>query len=335
MVKAIDRLVATDEIPGSIRLAGWTLLVPRDVRAGLELKNIQVLQAGSRTGHAWDQIDLARAARTGPLISLANSGPIFHHDQRVVIHDAQVFRHPEFFDRKYAFFHRRLGRLLAARAKLSTVSEFSRRELADVLALPANRMEVYPNSAEHLAGLTADLSILSRLQLNPGHFFLAVGSLKKNKNIRLAINAAQSLGRPDYPLVVVGAENERVFGHEDLAADQHVIFAGRLSDECLAALYQHATAFVFPSLYEGFGVPPLEAMLFGCPVIASDIGPARETCGDAAWYFSPTDASELSALMKARIGKGALSETERRQQLERLSRYSWRSSALALLNSFK
>lgn len=336
MVKSIDRLARSDEIPRSIQGAQWKLLVPRNSLASLDLRNIGVLKVGTRTGHAWDQVDLARAARGSPLISLANSGPVFHGNQRVVIHDAQVFRHPEFFDRKYAFSHRQLGRLLARRARIFTVSEFSRRELAGALRLPAQQITVCPNSAEHLADIRPDLSVLPRFKLEPGRYFLAVGSLKKNKNVQLAIEAVQSRGRPGYPLIVVGTENDRVFSSQgQLATGENVIFAGRVSDECLAALYQHATAFVFPSLYEGFGVPPLEAMLFGCPVIASDIAPVRESCGDAAWYFGPTDAGALATLMAQRIEQGPLSEAERRRQQDRLARYSWRASALSLLNSFE
>jgi glycosyltransferase involved in cell wall biosynthesis len=296
------------------------MLIPPNALPTLDLQNIGVRQVGTRTGHVWDQTDLARSARGGPLISLANSGPIIHRDHRVVIHDAQVFRHPEFFGRKYALSHRLLGRILSRRAKILTVSEFSRRELADVLRLPTNEIRVCPNSAEHLTDIRPDNSVLQRFGLSFSQYFLTVGSLTRNKNVGLAISAVQSLGRTDYPLVVVGAKNDRVFGHhEDTGDDRRIIYAGRLSDESLAALYQNARAFLFPSLYEGFGVPPLEAMLFGCPVIASNIQPVREACGDAAWYFNPTNAAELAALLTKRIEAGPLSETERAAQQARLS----------------
>ncbi|MBM6490417.1 glycosyltransferase, partial [Enterobacter hormaechei] len=87
-------------------------------------------------------------------------------------------------------------------------------------------------------------------------------------------------------------------------ASSNLILAGRLSDNEIAALYERASAFVFPSLYEGFGVPPLEAMLFGCPVIASTANAVRETCGDAAAYFDATDADALRALLQERLATG-------------------------------
>jgi glycosyltransferase involved in cell wall biosynthesis len=335
LVKAMDKLVGTDALPRSVRDARWTMLTPPNATATLDLKNIRTRQVGTRTGHLWDQIDLARFARGGSLISLANAGPILHDDHRVVIHDAQVFRHPEFFGRKYALSHRMLGRILARRAKIITVSEFSRRELADVLHLPASEIRVSPNSAEHLAEIRPDNSVLERLGLSFSQYFLTVGSLTRNKNVGLAISAVKSLGRADFPLVVVGARNDRVFGqHDDAGSGRNIIYAGRLPDESLAALYQNARAFLFPSLYEGFGVPPLESMLFGCPVIASNIDPVREACGEAAWYFNPTDAAELASLLTKRIDAGPLSDDERRLQQSRLATYSWRKSALALLGSF-
>ncbi|WP_306664675.1 glycosyltransferase family 1 protein [Bradyrhizobium sp. Arg816] len=336
MVRSIDELAGTAALPKSISSAHWTLLVPPNSSSNLALRNIEVAQVGTRSGHVWDQIDLARAARSGPLISLANSGPLLHRDQRVVLHDAQVFKHPEFFGWKYAFAHRQLGRLLALRSRIFTVSEFSRGELADSLGLPERTIGVCPNSAEHLARVHPDTAVLKRFQLEAGRYFLAVGSLKKNKNVQVAIEAMRLLGRTDYPLIVVGGENDRVFsrGETPTAPVANVIFAGRLPDEGLAALYQHATAFVFPSLYEGFGVPPLEAMLFGCPVIAADIPPVRETCAEAVRYFDPTDPRGLAARLNEQIAGGPMREAERAAQQARLSIYSWRKSALALLSSF-
>jgi glycosyltransferase involved in cell wall biosynthesis len=109
------------------------------------------------------------------------------------------------------------------------------------------------------------------------------------------------------------------------------VLAGRLTDHEIAALYSRATAFVFPSLYEGFGVPPLEAMLFGCPVIATTADAVRETCGDAAAYFDPLNADQLRQRMLERIAAGTISDDERRRQKLRLAMYSWRKSADHLL----
>ncbi|QOZ47339.1 glycosyltransferase family 1 protein [Bradyrhizobium sp. CCBAU 53340] len=332
IVEAIDQLIDRQQLPERLRGANWTLLVPPNAEDRLSLKHVRVAKIGKRTGHAWDQIDLAMAARSGILVSLANSGPVLHRRHHIVLHDAQVFRHPEFFSRSYGWFHRCLGWLYARTARIITVSYFSRRELSDVLNIPVDDISVCSNSAEHLARIPPDDAVLRRLNLVPGRYFLAVGSNKRNKNIELVARAIKSLPR-DYPLVIVGGVNERVFGRNDATADDRVIPTGHISDASITALYSHATALIFPSLYEGFGVPPLEAMVFGCPVIVSDIAVLREVCGDAAEYCSSTDPEHLARLMRERIEKGALSEAELARQLAQRSRYTWISSAQALVDS--
>jgi glycosyltransferase involved in cell wall biosynthesis len=331
MVKALDQLLAADEAPPALRGAEWQLLAPPDAEGLPRLQRIDVRKTGRRTGHAWDQIDLLRAATGGPLISLANSGPVLHRRHVVVLHDAQVFRKPEFFHWTYSTAHRALGFLLARNATIATVSEFSRRELAASLWVPQDSIPVFANSAEHFAATAPDFSIIDRLGLTPFRFFLTVGSLKKNKNISLAIEAATRLQRPDVPLVVVGGDNSKVFQGDPTVAREGIVLAGRLNDEEIAALYARATAFVFPSLYEGFGVPPLEAMIFGCPVISSTADALRETCGTAAAYFSPLNAAELQQRMLERLAAGAISDAERARQATRVAAYSWSKSAKQLM----
>jgi glycosyltransferase involved in cell wall biosynthesis len=331
IVRAIDGLLASDQLPAPLCHAEWQLLAPPDAVETLPLKRIKIRKTGRLRGHAWDQLDLARAAIGGRLISLANSGPVLHPDQIVVIHDAQVFRRPDFFSWRYLAAHRTMDRLLARRATIATVSDFSRRELAAVLRLSASDIPVFPNSAEHFAATVPDFSVLHRLRISPHQYFLSVGSIQKNKNIALAIEAAKLLRRPDIPLVVVGGGNNKVFQNGSNLADKGVIIAGRLTDSEIAALYARALAFVFPSLYEGFGVPPLEAMLFGCPVIASTADAVRETCGEAAAYFDASDAEGLHRRMLERLAAGKISDEERGMQRDRIATFSWQRSAHELL----
>ncbi|MDE5446982.1 glycosyltransferase [Bradyrhizobium sp. CSA207] len=331
MVKAIDSLLASDQSPASLRAAEWQLLVPGETSEVLNLTRIKVRKIGRLSGHAWDQIELARAAAGGRLISLANSGPVFHRDHIVVIHDAQVFRRPDFFSWRYLAVHRTMDRLLARRARIGTVSVFSRSELAATLGLSKTDIPIFPNSAEHFASTVPDPGILDRLGLQTSKYFLFVGSKTKNKNLTVAIEAARLLERKDIPLVIVGGDNSKVFQDNLGESESGLLLAGRLTDGEIAALYAHALAFVFPSLYEGFGVPPLEAMIFGCPVIASTADAVMETCGEAAAYFCATDARALKQLMLQRLAAGAISDQERRMQQDRLALYSWQKSARALL----
>lgn len=331
IVKAMDRLLASGEAPQQLLDAEWQILAPPNAQTLPGLRRITIKQVGSLQGHAWDQIDLARAAAGTRLVSLANSGPVLHRDHLVVIHDAQVFRRPDFFSWRYLALHRTLGHLLARTATIATVSAFSRNELAEVLSLDPASIPVIANSAEHFATVAPDFSIIDKLHLAPHQFFLFVGSMTKNKNVETAIRAAERLGRAEFPLVVVGGDNSKVFGGAAAESRAGVVIAGRLKDEEIAALFSRATAFVFPSLYEGFGVPPLEAMFFACPVIASSADAVRETCDDAAVYFDPLDADELSARMRERIALGRISPAEQEKQRQRLTTYSWAKSAAAML----
>jgi len=331
MVKAMDRLLAAGEAAQPLLEAEWLLLTPPNAKAALDLAVVRTRQVGRRTGHAWDQVDLARAAAGGRLISLANSGPVLHRNHLVVLHDAQVFRRPDFFSRSYLMLHRTLGHLLARTATIATVSDFSRRELAAALRLTPSAIPVFSNSAEHFAATVPDFGIIDRLRLAPHRYFLFVGSMTKNKNVSLAIQASERLGRADIPLVVVGGDNNKVFSDRPTATTTGVVMAGRLSDEEIAALFSRANAFIFPSLYEGFGVPPLEAMFFACPVIASTAEAVRETCGDAAAYFDPLNVEELHQRMVERIAAGSISDHELQRQKERLAAYSWDKSAAAML----
>lgn len=331
IVKAMDRLLASGEAPQQLLDAEWQILAPPNAQTLPGLRRIAIKQIGSLQGHAWDQIDLARAAAGTRLVSLANSGPVLHRDHLVVIHDAQVFRRPDFFSWRYLALHRTLGHLLARTATIATVSAFSRNELAEVLSLDPASIPVIANSAEHFATVAPDFSIIDKLRLAPHQFFLFVGSMTKNKNVDTAIRAAEQLGRADFPLVVVGGDNSKVFGGAATESRSGVVIAGRLKDEEIAALFSQAAAFVFPSLYEGFGVPPLEAMFFACPVIASSADAVRETCNDAAVYFDPLDADELSARMRERIELGRISPVEQEKQRQRLMTYSWAKSAAAML----
>lgn len=256
IVKAMDRLLTSGKAAQQLLDAEWQILVPPDAQTLAGLGRIKVRQVGTLRGHAWDQIDLARAAAGTRLVSLANSGPVLHRDHLVVIHDAQVFRRPDFFSWQYLVLHRSLGHLLARTATIATVSTFSRNELADALSLDPTSIPIVPNSAEHFASVEPDFSIIESLRLEPHRFFLFVGSMTKNKNVDTAVRAAERLGRTDFPLVVVGGDNSKVFGGGATESKAGIVITGRLKDEQVAALFARAAAFVFPSLYEGFGIHP-------------------------------------------------------------------------------
>jgi glycosyltransferase involved in cell wall biosynthesis len=333
MIRALDRLVAAGEAPSALASKRWTLLKPAAAQNELLLQAIET-QAANLPVHpqVWDQALLPLMARNGLLLSLANSGPVLHRRHLVVIHDAIVFRHPEFYGRGYVWFHRTMGRLLAKTATIATVSAFSQRELADIFGKSPASIPVFANGADHLARVIPDDTVLDELDLRGRPFFLAVGSISGNKNIGLAAQAFSRLNRPDARLVVVGSGGA-IFRSINVEAVPGLVLPGRLPDVRLASLYAHASAFVFPSIYEGFGIPPLEAMAFGSPVLASTADAVRDTCGDAASYFPPDDADCLASLMTARLEAGPYSIECRQIQKERAAKFTWEASARRLLET--
>ena len=116
----------------------------------------------------------------------------------------------------------------------------------------------------------------------------------------------------------------------------HIRFLGRVSDDELVRLYNQAACFVFPSLYEGFGLPPLEAMACGCPVLVSDIPVEREICGDAALYFNPLDPNDiLHTITQYLNDAGVIKEKMRQKGFENITRFSWEKSAEILIQKLK
>jgi glycosyltransferase involved in cell wall biosynthesis len=238
-------------------------------------------------------------------------GPIRPRSRSVVtVHDLAVWRHPEAFGewtRRYV--PRVVPAVLRAAARIVAVSEFTAGELERVLGVARERVTVIPNAAD--AAFSADGPHAD------GEYVLAVGTLEPRKNLDRAIRAAERLG---VELRVVG---ERGWGGVE-AAGPHVRWLGRLDDEQLAAQYRGAHCLVFPSLYEGFGIPILEAMACGTPVVTSGLGAMREIADDAAILVDPLDIADIAAGIER-----AASEHARLREagLARARQFSWDESA--------
>jgi glycosyltransferase involved in cell wall biosynthesis len=324
---ALDRKIAAGAVPDALRGVRWRLAVPGGTPVDLDLKAITTDVFGSGPGHLWEQSALYRRSRSNRLIGFGGSGPVLHRRQLVVIHDVTIFRHPQSFRRSYRLLHGALGFALTRTAKVGTVSEFSRDELSTVFQVPRSGIDVIYNAVDHFAAIAPDNSIIERLGLEAGRFFLLVGTMKPNKNLDFAIRAFQTMGETRQRLVVVGGTAPTVFRGRDSASTQSILYAGRLTDAEIAALERHATAFIFPSLYEGFGIPPLEAMSQGCPVLAADIPAVREASGRAALYFDPTKEAELVGAMRRIITDHDLRERLRAEGRDNVARFSWDGSA--------
>ena len=332
VVAAIDRALGP-------RDGRFTLLHPPGV-APPPLARVHARAVGPAglPRHAWEQGVLPRAARDGLLVSLAGSAPAFAARQVATLHDAAVFDVPHAYTRAFGAWYRWLFRRLARRAEaVLTVSAFSRDALVRATGVRADRVVVVPNGADHFAGVQADEAVLARLGERPGRVLLAVGSANPTKNLDALVRGFASLGaRDDATLAIVGGGNAQVFAGGGAPADPpRVLRLGALPDAQLKALYMNARALVFPSTYEGFGLPPVEAMACGCPVVAARAASLPEVCGDAALYVDPRSDASIADAMRRVLEDDALCARMREAGLARAAGFTWDAAAARVLETLR
>ncbi len=189
-----------------------------------------------------------------------------------------------------------LPRLCRRADLVVTVSEFSRREIGKWYGADPAKMPVCFEGGDHITAVAADPTVLCRFDLVGRKFFLGVGVDSANKNIATVVAAFRKAELGNAVLVLTGAKDIKVFGQIAQIHSDGVRMVGFVSDSELRALYEHALALVFPSFYEGFGLPPLEAMTCGCPVIISEQPALLEVCGDVALHCRADDAAADHAL---------------------------------------
>jgi glycosyltransferase involved in cell wall biosynthesis len=317
--------------------ADWTLLCPPGARPPT-LTRIRVRSIGPAglPPHLWEQVVLPWAARDGLLLNLGGSAPYAGRHQVNTIHDAAVFDHPQAYTRAFVAWYRLLFRRQAARGhRLLTVSTFSRDRLASALEVPPSRFTFVPNGSDHLASQPADPGAIDRLGLRGTTCLLAVASDNPTKNLARLIEAYGRLPPdPARRLVLVGGGNARVFADGATPADlPGVVRTGPIDDATLTALYRHARALVFPSLYEGFGLPAVEAMATGCAVIAASAGALPEVCGEAACYVDPMSTPSITDAMSRVLEDDALHTRLVEAGRARAATFTWRESAARLLDA--
>lgn len=291
--------------------------------SGYPVKAIGMLQ-----GHAWEQIDLPRYLRKqgNPLlVNLMSTAPVFYPNKVMTAHDITYIRHPESFSRTFrALYALIVPPALRRSRNVITVSQFSRNEIAHQFSLDPSIFTVVHNAVDSRFSPQIELREQDRTP-----YFLAVSSPNRHKNFEAMIEAyRQSSLSPQFELKVVGEQN-RSFA--DTSSDRRdvtgVSFTGRVSDSELISLYRGAFAFVFPSLYEGFGIPVLEAQACGSPVLSTNAASLPEVLADSALYFNPYDAADLANRMKEIVASASLRDELRARGLENVTRFSWELSA--------
>jgi glycosyltransferase involved in cell wall biosynthesis len=327
LVQALDeQLASSTELQSQYHLR---LVTPRHNAKRIDLGRIPTVSVGRLGGHAWEQFELPVYSRGSVLLNLCNTAPLARRSVAVV-YDASVFVVPEAYSRAFATWYRTLIPLLGRRAlRIVTASRFSQGELARHAGIPADKIEVIPLGAEHILRAPADPCILRRIGVEPGRFILAVGSRSPHKNLGAVTRAVAKLETDGLPLVVAGGANSRIFAQS--AAAGAAVEVGYVSDRELRALYENAACFVFPSLYEGFGLPPVEAMACGCPAVVARAGSLPEICGDAVLYCDPRDPEQIAASIRLLLQEPGRRHDLRERGMARARSFTWARASTALL----
>ncbi|HEU4978622.1 MAG TPA: glycosyltransferase family 1 protein [Solirubrobacteraceae bacterium] len=275
-----------------------------------------------RAGHAWEQLALPLRARRAPaLLCPANLAPLAFARNVVVIHDVAALRERGWYSPSYARWQRALLPRLARRAlRVITVSDFSRREIADLLGVEA---QVVPGGVGERFTPQADAAPARAALGLDGPYVLTLASRTARKNLAALQVTAQRLAAQGVVLAAAGGGRPQ-FAAEPLP--HGVRDLGHVPDEHLPGLYAGASAFVLPSLYEGFGLPCLEAMACGTPVVAARAGALPEVCGDAARYADPRDPHDIAE----QVEQALADERLRAVGPARAAAFTWERTTRAL-----
>ena len=323
---ARELLAEVDKICGKNE---FVLVVPNYANDVPSYKNIEVVRYGNVKSHFWEQVNFYHYVKKKGLLSinLTTTCPLM--DPGVVcIHDAAYFEITDILTKNLygklsTVWHRLLAKAAAKRAKrILTVSNYSKNKLCEILRVEKERIDVVHNAWQHFNRISTDNSIFDKFPsgFERGKYFFALSSLSPQKNFIWIKEVAKR--NKNLQFVICGkAESISDFGEDSLKND-NVFFTGYISDSQVKSLMKECRAFIHPAIYEGFGIPPLEAMSCGAQVIVSNATCLPELYEDAVHYIDPCDYNvDLDALLREPV---APSE-------KILEKFSWEKEAVKLL----
>jgi glycosyltransferase involved in cell wall biosynthesis len=318
-------LIIKREIPEALFLA------PQNVLESEFLEKLDVKRIGFTSGHLWEQIELPLylSRKPGILLNLCNVAPLFWRSNILVLHDLSFFENPTWFNWKFRMFYQFLIPKISLKSiHLFTVSEFSHNEIVNKLRVPSSKITVVYNAVS--------VRMTPIKTKRKTHQILTVGSIDPRKNFKVIIAALKLLDLK-YNLVIVGGRHGS-FNEENIdeVEDERITFTGYLSEQDLVEYYCQSSLFIFPSLYEGFGIPPLEALNCNCPIILSDIPVHREIYQDTAMYFEPNSPVELKNAIEAFSELSDVQKNDLRiKGKEYTKNYNWERSGIKIANYLK
>jgi glycosyltransferase involved in cell wall biosynthesis len=266
----------------------FVLLAPKGTTCPKALSHLPFQQIGNASGYIWEQIELPSFLKkqgSPLLLNFCNTAPLLYSNQWITIHDLAFMHHPEWFNKSFAKVYRFLIPRIAKRSrKVFTVSKTIQNQLKTLLGLDA---EILYNGVAH------DILFDSAKTTTRKNYILTVSSINPRKNLKTLIAAFEQANLPNYELIVAGAANA-VFGKEQLSVSSNILFTGYVNNAELINLYKQAALFVSLSLDEGFGIPVLEALYLGCPVLLSDIAVYKECFDAVALFTSATNTPRVA-----------------------------------------
>lgn len=327
---AEEIIKALDEDAGN---ESFRLVIPRGTKIPFDLKNIKVIEFGFGKGILWEQFFFAMYLWLHRIVALnlCNVTPLLAPRGYTVIHDVSYKVNPHYFKHWYGRLSRRwhcLNYWYVCRFArfIFSVSEFSKREIISNYGVPEKKVSVVPNAWQHMMRIRpAEESVFSKYGLKQKKYFLSLSTIAPNKNLKWVLNVAKE--NPDKTFAIAGSLNPIRFGM-DLNIDdlKNVKFLGYISDGEFVTLAKNSEAFVFPSFYEGFGLPPLEALSVGAPIIVSDIDVFKEIFGDSVHYVDPCSTKiDLAEFLKKNVASPE----------KVLKKYSWLESSRKMKKCFR
>jgi glycosyltransferase involved in cell wall biosynthesis len=281
-----------------------------------------------------------------PLLLATNQASLFHGMLNIApfvspvptvitIHDLAFIRFPQTFRAYNRTYLDMATRISARRAHMIlAVSEHTKREVVEILGVPPERVVVTHDAArvQFKPQPAARITAFRQRKSLPERFLLYVGTLEPRKNLITLLEAYSKIADTvRIPLIVGGGKGwmyAAVFKRlAELGLQDKVHFVGYIDEEDLPLWYAAATVFVFPSIYEGFGMPPLEAMACGTPVVTSNSSSLPEVVGDAGIMVPPTDTDALAAALVQMLQDDTLRQTCRERGIQRARSFSWRTTA--------
>jgi glycosyltransferase involved in cell wall biosynthesis len=281
-------------------------------------------------GHAWEQFVLPRKLSSDSILwSPANTGPLLVQNQALTIHDLSPLEHPEWFRESFALWYRLFLPILVKRVQVVfTPSEYVKRKVTERFGI--SNVIVTPNGVD---GSVFHPDAKNNLDL-PKKYILFVGSLQPRKNLNLVFDAWKEIkSECAKTWLVIAGGSGNVFRDVKSPQEERVRFLGYVSDKDLPGLYAHAECFVLPSFDEGFGLPALEAMACGTPVIVSDGGALPEVISDAGLVFKLSKQNDLKAKLKECLSQPDLRASLQEKGLARASQFSWQTTAELIWNT--